>query len=82
MSKCQTQIEQTQAAVLAYAQRRIVELGLGDSPTNCHGVVAEIYPETLHVRLTDGVGLDVLCQTEEHVEAELIAMARWYAESR
>lgn len=63
----------------AYAESKIAELGLADSPTNCHGVVAQ--DADGGVRLTDGVGLDAVCRTEAEVDAELEAMAAWYAES-
>lgn len=63
----------------AYAEAEIERLGLGDSETNCHGVVATL--EEGGVRLGDGVGLDVLCTTKRQADAELKAMADWYAES-
>lgn len=65
--------------LLAYAESEITRLGLGDSKTNCHGVAA--YDHAAGVRLSDGVGLEVVCRTAAEVDAELGVMADWYAES-
>lgn len=67
--------------LLAYAESKITELGLGDSETNCHGVSAYEYDGDA-VRLSDGVGLNVVCRTEDDVDTELEEMAAWYAESK
>ena len=64
----------------AYAESEIARLGLGDTPTNCHGVAA--YDHADGVRLSDGTGLDVVCRTADDVDAELEAVAEWYAESK
>jgi uncharacterized membrane protein len=64
--------------LLNYCQNEIKRLKLGDSPTNCHGVAA--YLEIDGVRLSDGVGLDVIVQTAEDADSELEAMSEWYAE--
>lgn len=64
-----------------YAESEITRLGLGDSPTNCHGVAA-YETEAGAVRLSDGVGLNVVCHTTDDVDAELEAMAEFYAESK
>jgi hypothetical protein len=63
-----------------YAEKEIARLGLGDSETNCHGVVA--YAENGGCRLSDGVGLNVTCTTTDEIDAELEEMATWYAESK
>ena len=62
----------------SYAESEIKRLGLGDSPTNCHGVVAHL--EGDRVRLSDGVGLNELVSTRDQVDRELAAVAEWYAE--
>lgn len=69
----------TAANLLTYASAEIARLGLGDSPTNCHGVAA--LEAAGGVRLSDGVGLDVVCSTTEEIDRELAAMAEWYAEA-
>lgn len=66
--------------LLAYAESEIRRLKLGDSPTNCHGVAA--YAVDGGVRLSDGVGLDVVCADTGAVDTELGTMAEWYAESK
>ena len=65
---------------LAYAESEIKRLGLGDTPTNCHGVAAYDAGDGA-VRLSDGVGLDVVCRTADEIDTELEKMAAWYAES-
>jgi hypothetical protein len=67
------------ATLTTYAEQRIEALGLGDSPTNCSGVVAQDHPEG--VRLLDGGGFDVVCRSEADVDRELQPIADWYAES-
>lgn len=68
--------------LLSYAETEIERLGLGDSPTNCHGVAAyEVEGDAAAVRLSDGTGLNVVCRTTDDVDAELEAMAEWYAEA-
>jgi hypothetical protein len=71
MSQCNTTEN-----LLAYAEQRIEELGLDEG---CNGIVASI--EDGSVRLSDGIGLDVLCQTEGQVEAELAEMRGWWDEA-
>jgi hypothetical protein len=66
--------------LLAYAESEIARLSLGDSETNCHGVVAQDYDGG--VRLSDGIGLNVVCRTTEEIDDELEVMAEWYAESK
>lgn len=63
----------------AYAEQEIERMALGDSETNCHGVVAHIASDG--VRLSDGVGLDVTVTTQAEIDSELAAMAAWYAEA-
>lgn len=65
--------------LLAYAESEIKRLKLGDSPTNCHGVAA--YAVDGGVRLSDGVGLDVVCADKDAIDTELEEMASFYAES-
>lgn len=66
--------------LLAYAESEIKRLKMGDSPTNCHGVVA--YEVDGGVRLSDGVGLDVVCVNKDAIDTELEEMANFYAESK
>lgn len=55
-----------------YAEAQIAALRLGDTPTNCNGVVAHpVEGGSDAVRLSDGVGLDVVCRTKEEVDREL-----------
>jgi hypothetical protein len=68
--------------LLTYAESRIAELGLGDTPTNCHGVAAYDDAGPGAVRLSDGTGLDAVCRTTDAIDAELAAVAAWYAESK
>lgn len=70
----------TTLELVAYADSEIRRLGLGDSPTNCHGVAAYDAGEGA-VRLSDGVGLNVTCRTTDEIDAELEEMAEWYAEN-
>jgi hypothetical protein len=66
--------------LLAYAESEIARLKLGDSPTNCHGVAACEHDGG--VRLSDGVGLNVVCRAADEVDTELEEMAAWYAEAK
>ena len=67
-------------SLLSYAETEITRLGLGTSLTNCHGVAAyEVESDPAAVRLSDGAGLNVVCRTTDDVDAELSAMADWYA---
>ncbi len=75
----QPEDEMTQSELLAYAEAEIERLGLADSPTNCHGVVA--HTNRSGVRLSDGVGLDVTVYDRAGVDIELGEMAKWHAES-
>lgn len=61
-----------------YAEAEIVRLGLGDGKTNCHGVAA--YYVEGGVRLSDGVGLNVVCRTRDDVDTELEEMTTFYAQ--
>jgi hypothetical protein len=66
----------------AYATAEIARLGLEDTETNCHGIVAVVDDgESESVRLSDGVGLFVVCTTTEEIDAELAEMADFYAEA-
>ncbi len=71
----------TTTELLAYADAEIKRLGLGDSPTNCHGVAAYDDAGEGAVRLSDGVELDVTCRTTDEIDTELAEMAAWYAET-
>lgn len=71
----------TATELFTYAESEIARLGLGDSETNCHGVAAQITTDGL-VRLSDGVGLSVVCRNRDDVDTELEVMAEWYAESK
>lgn len=62
--------------LLEYANKEIVRLKLEDSETNCHGVVASI--ENDGIRLSDGVGLNVICHTKDEIDSELEEMADFY----
>lgn len=71
----------TAASLLTYAESEIKRLKLGDTPTNCHGVVA-LETDAGAVRLSDGVGLNVICRSIDDVDTELKEMASFYAESK
>lgn len=64
----------TTTELLEYATKEIARLGLGDTPTNCHGIVAQITTDD-GVRLVDGVGLNVECYGVEKINAVLQQMA-------
>lgn len=68
--------------LLSHANAEIARLKLGDSPTNCHGVVAYDDAGDSAIRLSDGTGLNVVCRTTDEIDAELSEMADWYAESK
>ena len=68
--------------LIAYAEAEIGRLGLGDSPTNCHGVIAlPVEGDDGAIRLTDGVGLNAVVRTTDDIDTELEAMAGWYDEA-
>ena len=66
----------------AHAEKEIKRLKLGDSPTNCHGVVAYDDAGDGAIRLSDGTGLNEVCRTIKEIDGHLGAMADWYAESK
>lgn len=58
--------------LLDYAREEIARLGLGDTPSNCHGLVANPAEDGgKAVRISDGVGFDEVCETQAEVDEVL-----------